>query len=152
MSELLTSIEHTRIALTVRDSLPITATLSALHLFGVTLVGGGALISGLRALGVLMRDRPRATILRPAVRAILGGLLIAIPTGLLLVAPRAHSAYMNGFFRWKMLSLLIVLVVHLFVYRRVTADRREVPGVVSVVGSAAVFSVIVAGGAFILLE
>jgi len=50
-------LESTGIATTVRDSLLLTSTLSAVHLLGFTLITGGAFVSNLRLLGVLLPDR-----------------------------------------------------------------------------------------------
>jgi hypothetical protein len=151
MLEFFRAAQELGVAHTVRDSLWITATLSALHLFGVTLVGGAALLSGLRAGGLLWREQPLEAIVRPAVRAIAAGVVLAMATGVFLAAPRAVSASRNGFFQWKMASLLVVIVVQSFVYRRI-GRNGQAPAAASLLGAAACLSVIGAGAAFILLE
>lgn len=152
MDDFFRSLEHLAVARAVRDSLWLTASLSAAHLLGVTLVGGGALLSGLRAAGVFWRDEPLDSIVRPAVRAIACGVLLAIATGVFLAAPRALSASRNGFFQWKMASLFVALAVQSYLLTRTLPGRGHVSAAVTLVGAAACLSVIVAACAFILLE
>ena len=45
-------VEATGVAIAVGNSVSLTASLSAIHLIGVTLVGGGALVAGLRCMAV----------------------------------------------------------------------------------------------------
>jgi Family of unknown function (DUF6644) len=142
------------LALTIRESLLMTASLSAVHLLGVTLVGGGALVSGLRFGGVLLADRPVYEVARPAARAILIGLSICAATGLLLFAPRASAAAGNTFFRWKMLLLLSASASQLLLYGRVTKARggTRLTRSIAFLASALWFGVVATGCAYILLE
>lgn len=145
------AVQDLGVAHGVRDSLWITAALSAVHVFAVTIVGGGALLSGLRAAGLFWRDQPLEAIVRPAVRAIGAGVVLAIATGIFLAAPRAVAASRNGFFQWKMASLLVAVAVQWFVYRRLSRGGSA-PAAASVLGAIACLSAIGAGCAFILLE
>jgi hypothetical protein len=143
-------VETTALALRVRDSLLLTASLSAIHLLGVTLVGGSALFSGLRLAGLLLRDQPIETILRPAGRTIALGLLLAMGTGVLLVLPRLSGAVQNEFFRWKMAFLAAALLTQWAGFRRLAAGRPSRG--LALVTSSACLAIVVAGAAFILLE
>ena len=71
MSAFFAWLESTGVAVTVRDSLMLTAALSAVHIVGFTLTTGGALVANLNLLGVLFRGRPAAEVTRPATRGIL---------------------------------------------------------------------------------
>jgi len=105
----------------------------------MTLVGGGALVSGLRRIGILFSDQPVAEITRTARRLITVGVALSITTGLLLFSARASTASVNGIFQLKMGLLITALALH--------ASRRG-----GVFGSVLWYSVICAGCAFILLE
>jgi hypothetical protein len=148
---LLQWLETTRLALSIRDTLWLTATLSAVHLVGVTMVGGGALLSGLRLSGAVFQDLDVAEVVRPAVRWILSGMTIAAATGTLLFTPRASAATANTIFQCKMVFLAIGAILQLMVYRQVSTGAGSVR-VSGILGSVACFAVIVAGSAYILLE
>lgn len=146
-------LQGTMIAATVRESVLLTASLSAVHLLGVTLVGGGALAAGLRSGGLLLADRPAAEVTRPAGRLILLGAAIAVTSGLLLFAPRATDAVKNGLFLTKMTLLTVAVACHLLLYG---GDRWSsnlpVFRAARVLGAALWLSVAAFGCAYILLE
>lgn len=147
-------LEGTRMAITVRDSLMLTGALSAVHLVGFTLTTGGALVANLNLLGVLFPGRPPIEVTRPASRGIALGLTISALTGILLFAPRATVASVNGIFQVKMLLLAAAVLFHTLVHQRVarveaSSSMRRGTGAVGLllwVGLA------LAGCAFILLE
>jgi hypothetical protein len=148
MGDLLSWIENTNLARTVGSSVGITASLSAIHVIGFTLVTSGALLANLRALGALLRARAIADVVRPANNAILTGLAISAPTGALLFAARATEVGSNGIFQLKMLLLVAAAAFHFAMYRR---------PVVSVPAAAALslflwLGLAVTACAFILLE
>jgi hypothetical protein len=155
LESILTGVEQSRVALAVRDSLWLTASLSGVHLIGVTLVGGAAIVSGLRLGGVLLADQPAVAILRPAGRVLFTGLGIAIASGVLLVAPRATTASNSLFFQLKMSCLVAAAVLQIVLQRRLAADaaRLRWPSrVVGMAGALLCFGIIAGGCAFILLE
>ena len=155
MSPLLAWVETTRIATTVKESLLLTAGLSAVHLLGFTLVTGGALVTNLRLLGVLFAERPVVDVSVPAGRGIAVGLALSVGTGLLLFAPRALAASANGTFQLKMLLLVAAAVFHATLLRRVArrvSARKPVLRMTGAVGVALWVGVALAGCAFILLE
>jgi hypothetical protein len=100
-------LESTGLARTVGESSRITAWLSAAHVIGFTLVMSGALASNLRAAGVLLTGAPVRSIARPAMRVLIAGLAISLPTGFLLLAPRASYTVIGGAFQLKMGLLLL---------------------------------------------
>lgn len=136
----------------------ITSGLSSVHLLGVVLIGGAAIITGLHSCGVLFGQRPLAEIVRPAIRIVLLGLSISVITGVLQFVPRAVTAAGNSYFQLKFLMLLAALACYLLLYRRVTRPRSQVDErskwtrFLGVVGSLLWIGVVVAGSAFILLE
>ena len=147
-------LEGTRMAITVRDSLMLTGALSAVHLVGFTLTTGGALVANLNLLGVLFPGRPAIEVTRPASRGIAVGLTISALTGLLLFAPRATVASVNGIFQTKMLLLVAAVLFHALVHQRVavstvSASARRGTGAI---GLLLWTSLALAGCAYILLE
>jgi hypothetical protein len=155
LGALFTWIETTSIARYVAESSMLTASLSALHLLGFTLVTGGALIANLRLLGVLFTQRAIPDVTLPAGRGILLGLAISLLTGALLFSGRAIEVSANGTFQIKMLLLVAAAVFHFSVHRSVAsrasagAQRARAAGAISLslwIGLA------IAACAFILLE
>jgi hypothetical protein len=151
LAPLLSWVQHTRVAATIGQSSLLMGFLSGLHLLGLTLVVGGALVSGLRRLGLVLRDRPVAEVTGPISRGMSIGLAVSVTTGLLLFAPRASAAAGNSIFQTKMLLVLTAAVFHFAIARRLDARSR----MLKLTGSmqlALWFSVAIAGCAFILLE
>ena len=148
-------LETTDVARTIAESLLATASLSALHVIGFTLITGSALVANLRLLGVFLNQRPILEVTAPASRAIAVGLVVSVATGLLLFAARAASVSANGTFQVKMLLLVSAVVFHFAVHRNVT-QRASVTApllrATGAVGLALWFGVAATGCAFILLE
>ena len=144
-------IQATRIATTIGQSTLLTGFLSAIHLLGLTLLVGGALVSGLRMLGIILTDRPTSDVAPGPVRGMFAGLVISVGSGLLLFAPRASAAAENSFFQVKMLLLCAAVAFHFAVYRG-ASRRSDDAKLTGGVGLILWFGVAVAGCAFILLE
>jgi hypothetical protein len=118
MGDLLSWIESTNLARAIGSSVGVTASLSAIHVIGFTLVTSGALLANMRALGALFQARAVAAVVRPANTAILTGLAISVPTGALLFAARATEVGSNGTFQLKMLLLVTAAALHFVIHRR----------------------------------
>jgi uncharacterized protein DUF6644 len=151
MGSLLAWVQTTRIATTIGGSTLLTGFLSAIHLLGLTLLVGGALVASLRMLGIILADRPSSDVTPGPVRGMAVGLTISVASGLLLFAPRAAAAVDNSFFQVKMLLLFAAIAFHFAVFRGASrrADDARLPGGVGLI---LWFGVAVAGCAFILLE
>jgi hypothetical protein len=147
-------LESTPVAAAIGDSQLTTGLLSSIHLLGVTLVGGGALVSSLRLLGLLFPQEPLSEITAGAARGIVVGLAISAVTGILLFAPRASAVLDNGYFQIKMLFLAAATIFHFSVYRTVTRrspDARWLTRATGAVTAVLWLGVIASGSAFILL-
>lgn len=148
-------LEATAVAQAVQGSLQATATLSAVHVAGMTIVAGSALVSSLRLLGVLFPAAPAAEVTRAARRGLWVGLGLSVSTGTLLFAGRATAAVDNDFFRLKMALLAAAIAFHVGWYRRVLSAsgpvtaRSRVSGAISL---ALWMGVVCAACAYILLE
>ena len=145
-------VEATGVAIAVGNSVSLTAWLSAIHLIGVTLVGGGALVAGLRCSGLLFADQELRTVLQPAGRAIGAGVMVSVVTGVLLVSPRAVASAANGFFQWKMSFLLAAAACDVLFRRWGSRLDHRAAAAGGFLRSVLYGGVIVAGCAFILLE
>jgi hypothetical protein len=110
--------QSSALASTVGNSPTLTAMLSALHALGFTCIMGGALFSNLGRLGVLFPSRPVRELTSPGSRLIALGLAVSLPTGLLLVGPRALTAGHNSTFQLKMLLILAAAAVQFGLLRR----------------------------------
>jgi hypothetical protein len=153
--QLWTWVEATRVATTIGESPTLTGFLSAVHLVGLTLLVGAALVSGLRLLGLLLPDRPVPDVAGAAGRGIPLGLAISLVSGLLLFSPRASQLVGNGFFQLKMALLVVAAVFHAARYRHAT--RRVGAGRLALAATGALgvalwLGVVLAGCALILLE
>jgi hypothetical protein len=154
-SSLLTAVEATALAQAVRMSVALTASLSAVHAVGFTLIMGGALLSHLRLLGALLTQRPAHEIVSLGTRTISVGLAINVVTGLVLFASRASAAAANGTFRLKMLLLVASVAVH-FLLLMPTTHRQTIQPVaryvVGAVGLSLWLGLALTACAYILLE
>jgi hypothetical protein len=148
-------LESTPLSLTIRSSVLLTGLLSGFHLVGMTLIGGSALVSGLRLLGAAFSDFPGTAVIATARRLTGIGIAVSIVTGLLLVAPRASTAIVSEYFQWKMLLLAAAIGFHFSIARAATAPPAASTPVARLSGAVTIalwFAVIAAGCAFILLE
>ena len=143
------------VAAAIRQSVPLTGFLSGLHLIGMTLIGGSALVSGLRATQAAFADFPVSDVTRMTRRGIAIGATISVVSGLLLFSPRASTAIGSGYFQIKMLLLAGALTFHFTIYRDARQPERGRSRDVRLsgaVGAALWFAVILAGCSYILLE
>lgn len=126
LNSVLQWLETTRVAHAVGESVLLTASLSAAHLIGFTLVMGGALLVDLRLLGMVLPRRPAADVAAPAGRIVALGLAISVITGVLLLSSKATTVIASGAFQLKMLLLLAAGVFHFavqpWVARRAAGD------------------------------
>ena len=148
-------LESTGIAQAISGSLPLTASFSAAHLLGYTLVLGGALVMHLRLVGAMLQRTAVRDVVRTAGYLIAIGLGVSVVTGSLLFAGRATSIAANGLFQTKMSVLLIAAAWQLIVHHRLarsTAQPAERAGALGFVGLALWLGLAVTACAFILLE
>jgi len=144
MSTLLAWIESTALASTIAQSLALTASLSAIHLLGFTLVMGSALLGNFERLGVVLPQGSVADVVRPANRALIIGLAMSVTTGALLFSARASEVGANGTFQLKMLLLVMAVTCQVAVAPRARAG--------AILSLAFWLALAVTACAFILLE
>jgi uncharacterized protein DUF6644 len=147
-------LESTDVARTVSGSLSLTASLSAAHLIGFTVVSGGAFVMHLRLAGAMLRRTSVLDVARPAGRLIALGLTVSAVTGALLFAGRASEIAANGIFQTKMSLIVVAVAWQLVVQRRLTQTVRsgETTRALGIIGLALWLGLAVTACAFILLE
>jgi hypothetical protein len=148
-------LETTAVARGIGESLPLTASLSAVHLLGFMLVLGGALLADLRLLGIVLPRWPAGEVAAPAARVILLGLVVSVSTGLLLFSSRAASVSASGTFQLKMSLLVAATLFHFTVLGGVASRSAPRPALLRSIGAAGLclwMGLAFAGAAFILFE
>jgi hypothetical protein len=98
--------------------------IQSFHLFGITLVLGGAVILNLRLLGVGFRQLPMAMLVRPIWRWMIAGLVLAMTTGFLVFLPDPARYAANYAFRTKMVALCFAVAFQFLVFRKVIRSAR----------------------------
>ena len=107
------------------------AWLLTVHLFGLTLLLGSVFIASMHLLGLFQRRKPTAQLRREIRPVMLTGLALSLCTGALIFTGGAQAYYEGYWFRLKMVLLLVTLVFHETVYRRVsTAAEGRLPRLV----------------------
>ena len=146
-------IQNSSLLVAMRSSpwlFPIVATI---HLFGLAIIGGSVLVVDLRLLGLGLRRQPVSQVARDAEPWLLRGLLVSIPTGVLLFMCFATKYYYLTFFWVKMVSLVLVVAFTVSVRRKVVmADERPVNpawGRVVALVSLSLWTTVALGGRYI---
>lgn len=121
--------------------------LESLHLAGIVCGVGTAAVMNLRLLRVGMRSRSPALVWRETALLTLGGLTLAVLTGLLLFSIDPELYLENAAFRFKMGALVAALVFYYWIVRRAAARDREAP--LAAILSLALFALVPLGGIFI---
>lgn len=103
----------------LRNSKYAIPIIQSFHLFGITLVLGGAVILNLRLLGLGFRQLPMPALARPIWRWMICGLLLAMATGFLVFISDPARYAANHAFRAKMIALSIAIAFQFLVFRNV---------------------------------
>ena len=93
--DLFESLEQSGIGMLVRESLWLFPALEAVHLLGLSLLGGSLLLVDLRLLGLGVRSRTSEQMMTAAQPWLLISLLILIGTGVPLFLSEAVQCYYN---------------------------------------------------------
>jgi hypothetical protein len=108
----------------VRMSTWMFPIIEAVHLLGLSLLGGALLVVDLRLLNVMLRDQPATTLARGLGPWLNRAVALMLSTGFLLFMSEAVKCYHSPAFRVKMATLLIALTFTYFV-RRPMALRED---------------------------
>ena len=108
---LLNTLMHTGLSTAIRESTWAVMAMEAVHLIGLALLGGPALIvglGGLRPQGLRRLSIP--TLITALWPIALIGLGLMVLSGPLIALSMPFKYYENAAFRWKMLLLVLALV------------------------------------------
>lgn len=123
----------TPLGVLIRDSKWGFAIAEAIHLMGLALFGGTALVINLRLLGLGLTRQSARMLSKELGPWFAGSLITLILSGIVLASGETMKCYYNAAFRWKMLLLGLAVIVQFFAYRRsVAADLSS-----RVIGAAA---------------
>ena len=137
----------------MRSSAWLFPVIASIHLMGLAVIGGAVLVGDLRLLGFGLWRQPVGLVARDAERWLIAGLLVMVPTGILQFMCFATKYYFMTFFWVKMTALLLVVVFHFSVRRRLAmaSETHRSPGwskVVAVV-SLSLWTTVAVGGRLI---
>jgi hypothetical protein len=110
--------EATGIGRTIRESLWMFPVLEAIHLVGLSVLGGALLVVDLRLLGWGLKDGTIAQLNRHARPWLLGAVALMLATGVLLFLSEAIKCYYNTAFWVKITTLPVALVFSLVIKNR----------------------------------
>jgi hypothetical protein len=107
ISAILKSIENTRIADGIRNSLYWFPALESIHVMGLAIVFGTILVVDLRLLGIASRNRPFRVLTSDVLKWTWLAFVVTFVSGALMFSTNATVYYHSYVFRAKMLLLLL---------------------------------------------
>ena len=117
-------LEQTRLATAISESIWLFPFIEGSHILALPLSVGMIVMFDLRLIGVAFRDGTAARMVADVLRWSKAGFAVMFTTGAVLFMTQATKAYGNGFFRTKLL-LLVVLGVNAGVYQIVFYPRMR---------------------------
>jgi hypothetical protein len=114
-------IEATALGNAIRQSLWLFPVIEAVHLLGLSVLGGSVLIVDLRMLGTGLRNHAIPRIARDARPWFVGALAVMLLTGWALFTSEAIKCYYNFSFWVKMTTLPVAIAFAFFVRDRIAA-------------------------------
>ena len=109
----------------VRTSTWMFPVIEAIHLLGLSMLGGLMLVVDLRMLGIALRDQPIATLARGVQPWLIRSVVLMLVTGFLLFISEAVKCYHNQAF-WVKMSTLPIAIAFTFLVRQRVASRDGV--------------------------
>jgi hypothetical protein len=122
LAPLLDWVQHTALAVQIRDSLLLFPLLESVHVIGLALVFGTVAIVDLRLLGLASLDRSFGRLAGDTLKWTLGAFIVAALTGALMFITNATVYFHNVYFRAKV-ALLALAALNALVFE-LTARRR----------------------------
>jgi hypothetical protein len=115
--ELFVWLDRSPLGLFMKDHPAAFATIEAVHLMGLVVLGGSVLLADLRLLGLVLREVPLPTVGEQTDRWFVRGLCVLFATGVPMLSAVAQSCYRNPFY-WTKMGALLVGIVFTFAVRR----------------------------------
>ncbi|HZS50549.1 MAG TPA: DUF6644 family protein [Bryobacterales bacterium] len=126
---------NTPVANSINDSEWLFPIIESLHITGLAVLIGTVAIVDFRLLGLVLRNRPAPEVAGDLKGWTLAGLGLMLTTGPLMLSAEPERGYGNPAFEFKMSCLLLALLTHFTIHRRVT--RRDQPSETTVAGKIA---------------
>jgi hypothetical protein len=120
----------------LRGSAYVYPIVLSFHMVGIALFGGMILMTDLRLLGVMMRERSIADVVNQLRVPKRWGLLLTVTCGFLMFGSKAEEYYYNAFFRTKLILFAVVIITELVFYRSVYANPAALDQTPTVPGNA----------------
>ncbi len=125
-------LNDTNISVAIRESVLVFPIIEGTHLLAIGVSAGTIALSDFRLLGWTMKKDPASKVLRSLLPFTIGGFVIVFISGLLLFVAEPAKSYINPWFRFKLLFLLMAglnaLVFHLGIYQRMASwDNALIP-------------------------
>ena len=127
------SLEQSGIGLLIRESLWLFPAFEAVHLLGLSVLGGSLLMVDLRLFGVGIRSRTPEQLVRTARPWLVGSIVILMGTGIPLFLSEAVKCYYSYSF-WVKMSALGAGLVYTFLIKHPVIRHGAGPGVQAVIG------------------
>ena len=143
--------EATMLGRTIRESLWMFPVLEAIHLVGLSILGGALLVVDLRLLGLGLKDSTIAELDRQARPWLLLGISVLLLTGVALFTSEAIKCYYNMSFWVKITTLPVAILFTLAVKERFARTALYTSAYSQWVGSAdlLLWFIVAAGGRWI---
>jgi hypothetical protein len=109
----------------INDSNWLFPAVEAVHIVALCVLFGAILLLDLRLFGLTMRMRPVARMAKEFEPWIAVSLILLVTTGAALFAAEALRAYYNPPFWMKVSLLLVAVIFHYTVFRKVTSGSEE---------------------------
>ena len=127
------ALEQSGIGLLIRESLWLFPAFEAVHLLGLSVLGGSLLMVDLRLFGVGIRSRTPEQLVRTARPWLVGSIVILMGTGIPLFLSEAVKCYYSYSF-WVKMSALGIGLLYTFLIKHPVIRRGAGPGVQAVIG------------------
>ena len=127
------SLEQSGIGLLIRESLWLFPALEAVHLLGLSVLGGSLLMVDLRLFGAGIRSRTPEQLVRMVRPWLVGSLLILMGTGVPLFLSEAVKCYYSYSF-WVKMSALGIGLLYTFLIKHPVIRSGASAGVQAVIG------------------
>lgn len=125
MLALFEALQYSAPLVAMRASPWLFPAIASVHLLGLALLGGAALVVDLRLLGLGLTDQSPAELARSAQPWLIGSICVMLPTGVLLFMCFATKYYYLSAFWLKVAALVVALVFTFTTRRRVVAAVAE---------------------------
>lgn len=143
--------ESTGLGLVVRESVWLFPVIEAVHLLGLSLLGGAVILVDLRLLGAGLVGTPAALLARQLRPWLTAAVVVMTATGVLLFLSEAVKCYYSPAFWVKIVTFPIAIVFTYAVRQRVAEAEDTMRGtaVLTAVASLTLWFVVAAAGRWI---